>query len=170
MQFLALTQGYFATVDDEDFEWLNQHKWRYVDGYAKRYDPLSRVDIFMQHAIAEYHDLIFEPELDHIDRSRINNQKSNFRAATSSQNKANRNIFRNNTSGYIGVTWRKTKNKWRACIMHNGKNIELGLFKNKIDAAKAYDAAALIYREDRAVLNFPIRDTILINNQAPKEG
>ena len=27
MKLISLTQGQFAKVDDEDFEWLNQWKW-----------------------------------------------------------------------------------------------------------------------------------------------
>jgi len=37
MKQISLTQGQFATVDDEDFEWLNQWTW-----YAVHEKPFAR--------------------------------------------------------------------------------------------------------------------------------
>lgn len=46
-------------------------------------------------------------EVDHEDRNKLNARKNNLRLATSSQNKMNREIQNNNTSGYKGVSWNK---------------------------------------------------------------
>jgi hypothetical protein len=46
-------------------------------------------------------------------------------------------------------------NRWRARIRVNGKRISLGLFKDEIEAAKAYDRAARKYHGEFASLNFP---------------
>lgn len=60
-----------------------------------------------------------------------------------------------NTSGYRGVTKRNPYNKWRASIKVNKKSFHLGDFDSPIDAAIAYDKAALGYLGQRARLNFP---------------
>lgn len=61
-------------------------------------------------------------------------------------------------SGFIGVS--RDGNQWRAYIVVNGKTHRLGLFREKEDGARAFDAAALFYFGDEAVLNFPEnRDT-----------
>lgn len=43
----------------------------------------------------------------------------------------------NNTSGYKGVTWDKTQNKWKAQIVFKNKVIYLGRFENIEDAVEA---------------------------------
>ena len=54
-------------------------------------------------------------------------------------------LNKNNSSGIRGVHWRKKDKKWRAQIRINNKKVYLGDFKNKIDAAKAYNKAAFEY-------------------------
>ncbi len=50
-----------------------------------------------------------------------------------------RKLRSNNTSGYRGVSWHKNTNKWATQIHSFGKRINLGKFKDKIEAALAYD-------------------------------
>ena len=72
--------------------------------------------------------------IDHIDNNRQNNNLINLRFATTTQNAQNAKISSKNTSGTKGVYWNKNRNKWRAQIMINGKNINLGSFLKKDDA------------------------------------
>ena len=51
----------------------------------------------------------------------------------------------NNTSGNIGVSWNKEKQKWKAYITIGGKQIHVGYFVNKEDAIQARKAAELKY-------------------------
>ena len=74
---------------------------------------------------------------DHIDRNELNNRKSNFRKATAKENARNGSKRRTNTSGFIGVTWNKNRQKWVAQITVDYKNIGLGYFANKEDAIRA---------------------------------
>lgn len=55
------------------------------------------------------------------------------------QNTNQRKIKNNNTSGYRGVSFDKRLNKWISQIQYNNIHKHIGLFKNKIDAAMAYD-------------------------------
>src|SRR5688572_4947824 len=104
MKEIPLTQGKVALVDDEDYEWLNRWKWTFQEcksgnGYAVRYSRGRR----------EYmHRLVLNAptgtEIDHVATGdTLNNQRTNLRVCTRAQNLANRNIGKNNTSGYKGV-------------------------------------------------------------------
>ena len=51
----------------------------------------------------------------------------------------NRRIMKNNKSGYVGIYWNKDSKKWRANIKISKKLINLGSFKDKIEAVLARD-------------------------------
>jgi len=94
-----------------------------------------------------------ENQFDHINRIRHDNQESNLRVATSSQNRANSGIRSDNSSGYIGVT--KVRERYRAYIMINGKIDRLGYFNSDIEAALVRDKRAIELFGEYAELNFP---------------
>lgn len=71
-------------------------------------------------------------------------------------NSLNSKIQKNNTSGYRGVRFDETLNKWRAVIVANMKIVSLGCFSDIEDAARAYDEAAKKYHGEYAQLNFPL--------------
>jgi len=89
-------------------------------------------------------------DIDHIDMVRSNNSWNNLRLATRSQNKNNSPKHRDNTSGYKGVYFEKSSGKWKAQIMVNYKNKNLGRFPTKQDAYAAYCIAAPIYHHEFA--------------------
>ena len=65
-----------------------------------------------------------------------NYEPSNCRWTTRMiQMRNTRRIRKNNTSGYKGVTWDKNRKRWMAQITYNYKNIHLGRFIKKIEAA-----------------------------------
>jgi hypothetical protein len=71
-------------------------------------------------------------------------------------NPVGKSLKAHNTSGYRGVSWRKTDRCWAAYIYSPNKNQEyLGSFDSKEMAARAYDTAARRYFGDKAILNFP---------------
>jgi hypothetical protein len=78
---------------------------------------------------------------DHIDHNGLNNQKSNLREATYSQNNGNmRKAESGCSSKYKGVSRHKTG--WQAKIYKEGRSFHLGSFLNEEAAAIAYNEAA----------------------------
>jgi hypothetical protein len=83
----------------------------------------------------------------------------NLRVATRRQNTCNRRKTKSKTSSqYIGVYFDKYSQLWAAKIKYMDKTIWLGRFKSEIDAARAYDRAAIKYHGEFARLNFPRED------------
>lgn len=75
-------------------------------------------------------------KVDHINHNRADNRKFNLRKVTQRENRRNTSISKSNTSGIIGVSWRKEINKWQAYIGINDKHLYLGSFANKQDAIR----------------------------------
>lgn len=87
-------------------------------------------------------------QIDHIDGNVKNNKICNLREASKFQNKHNRRISKNNTSGYKGVIYNKNRNTYIATIMVNNKSIFLGSFNDPKDAHIAYSNAAINYHKE----------------------
>ena len=150
---VALTKGQHAFVDLEDFAWINRHKWSaYWNGhkwYAGRTEKGK--------AILMHRQIMHAPKgsmIDHIDGNGLNNCKSNLRFCTSHQNNCNRRPG-GKSSQYKGVYFDKRRRKYYAVAQYKSEQIEFGPFDNEIDAARAYDRAAIQYHGEFAYLNFP---------------
>ena len=148
MKKIKLTQGKCALVSDIDYTYLNQWKWYYHRGYARRTDRSGK-----QPRTILMHRIVLERILaqsnfthtDHRDLDGLNNQRRNLRPATQQQNGQNRGKQKNNTSGYKGVSWYPRDQQWVAKIRVNQRLLHLGYFTNKGDAAKAYNRAEKKY-------------------------
>lgn len=81
-------------------------------------------------------------EVDHINGCRSDNTWNNLREATRIQNCQNKKISKGNTSGYKGVSWDSTLQRFRASIKVAGKGKYLGSYKTAEEASKAYQNAA----------------------------
>ncbi len=154
---IQLTQGKVAIVDDEDFDFLNQFNWQANKNgntfYVNRNFRISnnkQGKIYMHRLILNAKK---EYVIDHIDGDALNNQKNNLRICTHAENMRNSQIPINNTSGYKGVSYNKRYKKWEAHISFNNKLLNLGSFIDPIDAARAYNAAAIKYHGEFAHIN-----------------
>ena len=84
-------------------------------------------------------------EIDHKNRIRTDNRWENLLLKTSSENSHNTGAHKDNTSGYVGVTWSAHRKKWVAQLAVNGKNLNLGGFATALEASEVYNAAKRIH-------------------------
>jgi hypothetical protein len=84
-----------------------------------------------------------KPEVDHINRDRTDNQVSNLRWSTRSENNYNTRVHKDNVLGFKGVSIQPGRNKkYHAEICHNGNIIRLGNFYTPEEAHAVYLAKA----------------------------
>lgn len=141
MKSIPLNKGKFALVDDEDYEYLMQWKWYENKGYAVRGINIGgKIHKILMHRVINKTPLGMDT--DHINLNKLDNQKSNPRTATSSQNQMNKGMQKNNTSGIRGVSFHKRVNKWAANMGIHGKAVHLGYFDTKELAEKAHRKVA----------------------------
>ncbi len=82
-----------------------------------------------------------EHEIDHIDGNPLNNRINNLRECTRGENEYNKSLIASNRSGVKGVYWNKKCSRWHARVRHNGKRLNLGVYKDIEDAKEAVIAA-----------------------------
>lgn len=152
MKKIKLTQGQEVIVDDKWFEILNKWKWRYQGGYAARRvgSRKSNKEVYMHRFITMAPD---EYQVDHINQNKLDNREENLRVVSPKKNYFNRKMLSNNTTGYKGVCYDKSRNKFIATISANKKHYNLGRFKTAVEAAKAYNNAAIELHGEFAHLN-----------------
>jgi hypothetical protein len=103
-----------------------------VDGY-----------LYQAHRLAWLHTYGEMPKMiDHIDGDGLNNRISNLRLCTPTQNNGNMKLRKDSSSGHRGVCWAAYTNRWRALIHYEKKQIHIGYFPTKEEAAAAYDIKA----------------------------
>lgn len=144
MKKIQLTQGYETLVDDKDYPGLCKFKWYFSQGYAKRdtYKNGKRYNFLLHRLILKPPHLLF---VDHINHNGLDNQRSNLRIVTHTQNMRNCKVFKTSKTKFSGITFFKPLNKWRARITVMGKEIFLGYFTNIDEAIQKRKKAESIY-------------------------
>lgn len=161
MKEIQLTRGLTTTVDDEDYEFLNQWKWQAHGkapnfyAYRGKWIEGKKRGIHMHRLVMGVTDPIIR--VDHKDMNPLNNQKSNLRPCTISQNNANSKSRKGSGSKYIGVCpYRKkpmSRLRWRATIGKDKKVYHIGFFDTQEEAALAYNNKAIELHGEFANLN-----------------
>ena len=155
--------GRVALVDDQDYEFVMQYRWNVCEVVGT---PTRRPEGPYAHTTVQsggrkttlrMHILLTGyRRTDHIDHNTLNNCRYNLREATNSQNQGNRVVNLSSTSAYKGVSWVTSKQAWIAQIQVEKQKYYLGRYSNEIDAAKAYDVAAVEAFGEFALTNFAV--------------
>jgi len=155
---IDLGLGYFTILDPHDYYCVKNFKWWAHSNGSNIYAARTAITPDLQSRIIYLHRQIMNPPenlvVDHRFGHTLDNRRQNLRNVTHAENMRNRRKQKNTSSKYIGASFRKSRQTWDANIRVNGKKIFLGSFKNELDAAKAYDAAAKKYLVKNIRLNF----------------
>jgi len=133
MKKIPLTKNKSALVDDKDYEYLNQWKWFYHYGYARRSQYMGGGAKNRKYKMIHMHRVIMQcPEGLQVDT--LDNRRNNLRIVTLSENAKNHKKFSNNTSGHTGISYFKHCDRYMAYIGNRGKLINLGYYKDLNEA------------------------------------
>jgi hypothetical protein len=156
-KLIELTKGFVAIVDDEDYEALSKFSWSaHYSGkdrvYARRREGHGGPAFYMHRQI-----MGVSGRVDHRDGNGLNNQRSNLRPCTQSQNLQNARKKSGSSCKYKGVYHYKSRNQWMAKLHKDGKSIFLGYHPTPEAAAIAYNIEAKIQFGEFARVNEVIR-------------
>lgn len=155
---IQLSRGMAAIVDDEDYSFLLSFTW-FADPCSPRRKTFRARHNFCVNGSTRallMHRLVAAVShadvVDHINHNPLDNRRCNLRICSHEENAFNR-INTKHSSVYKGVTWHKAANAWCAQIASNGIKRHLGCFKDELDAAAAYDTAAILIHGEFACTN-----------------
>ena len=125
-------------IDDADLDLASRYNWSLNNkGYATG-GPVGSL-----------HRLLMYPptgkDVDHINKDRLDNRRSNLRICTRTENNLGAKKRRDNTSQVKGVTWRKDTKRWQAQIQVQYQNMYLGCYDTLAEATQARKRAERIY-------------------------
>lgn len=123
-----------AIIDLDDVEECKKYKWYLIqnnDEFGFGYTASKSINgsTYLLHKLISNTDNSIL--IDHINCNKLDCRKINLRFADKSKNSQNRIPPSTNTSGFTGVVWSKTSNRWYSKLELNHKNINIGSSKDK---------------------------------------
>lgn len=132
-------------VDVCDVEKVKYHKWRFSSSHVAtgNTNVIDLSHIVLDIPIEENYTVV-----DHINGDATDNRRCNLRICTQSQNVLNKSFVSNNTSGFIGVSYKKDRNRYDPEIRLGYTRCHLGMTKTLEEAVyKRYIAEQLLFKE-----------------------
>lgn len=140
---LKLSRGKTVVLDIADYPKVKPYRWHaHWDGFNWYADAVIRN--LGKRVMLRMHQIIAGKGADHINRNTLDNRRDNLRPATASQSASNRKERSDNLLRLKGV-YEYRPNKYRSRIqdIHTGKQLNLGCYDSPVEAALAYDRAAV---------------------------
>lgn len=156
-EWIPLSRGMFALVDESDFEFLSQFTWSVSSSGRNKYAEFgkkvgAKMKTFSMHRL-----LLKAPanmQVDHRNGNGLDCRRSNLRVCLAIQNRqSKRKQIRPTSSKFKGVHWDKVRHKWIARIRPNWSTVILGAFTTEAAAGAAYNEAAIKHFGEYAFLN-----------------
>jgi len=130
-------------MDYKDIKLLGGHTWNFIGKRKYVYTRTALGDkVFLQNLMLGKEKKSEDQVVAFIDGNPHNLRRSNLRIMFRSEVCHNREWPKENTSGFRGVHWADYARKYRCNINCSGVRYELGLFTDKVEAAKAYNKMA----------------------------
>lgn len=143
MKQIELSQGKFALVDDDDYEYINKFKW-YAMKCKNTFYAVRHQTICGKKTLEMMHRVILNANkpyvVDHKSGDGLDNTKNNIRICTQKQNLQNKKS--SGACKFKGVSYDKSRSKWMAQIKYDGKKKTIGRFSTETQAAIAYNLYA----------------------------
>lgn len=143
--------GQEVVVDASQKEFVRSRKWYATGPKHKQYISCFLYKDGKQKSVSLHRALMGSPDgmqVDHINGNPLDNRLCNLRIAKRAENMWNMGRNSKNTSGYKGVSWMATNNKWQVKIRVNGERKWLGLFDTAEEGYAVYCEAARKYHGD----------------------
>lgn len=147
---IKTSKGQKILIDPDDFEKCSKYSWCISKtGYAVA-NIRGKVTKMHRYILG-----VKDPNIviDHINRNPLDNRKENLRLCTPRENSLNTSVSKNNKTKCLGISIVKKTGKYRARIMVNGKEINLGRYDNIEDAKKVRKEAEMKYFKEFAPIN-----------------
>jgi hypothetical protein len=135
-------------IDLCDIEKVKYHKWRMSCGHIVTGQPSKGEQRSLSHIVLDIPKEKDYLVVDHINGDPTDNTRKNLRICKQSENVLNKSFVSSNTSGFIGVSYQKRKNRYDPEIRLQSIRCHLGYKKTLEEAVYArYIAEKFVFKE-----------------------
>lgn len=127
---------YFKLSNSKEYGICDKEVWEIANAYRWMITPEGYIVSGRNNTHKRFHHLVLKPKngyvIDHINRNKLDNRKSNLRYASPRANAINHSVRKDNNTGKCGV--RKLKDGRFQAYIWSGKQIDLGKYDKYEDA------------------------------------